>query len=119
MNQFDAVKKKGLLFAATIALSACASTTGTRVEADSYRSFEEGKTTKQEVIAHLGAPSGTQMVGSDEGLSYRFSSSDHKALIPVAGAFMGSKIETQACTFTFGADGILKRKACADGSNGR
>jgi outer membrane protein assembly factor BamE (lipoprotein component of BamABCDE complex) len=118
MNQFDFVNKKGLFFAATIALSACATTTGTRVDADNYRSFAEGKTTKQEVIAQLGAPSDTQIVGSDEGLTYRFTSNDHKTLIPVAGVFMGSKIETQICTFTFGPNGVLKTKGCAQGSNG-
>ncbi|TJY58308.1 hypothetical protein E4T66_16590 [Sinimarinibacterium sp. CAU 1509] len=99
----------------TALMSAC-STQGARVEAQTYQQFEAGKTRKQDVIAALGQPSGRQFAGNEEALVYRFTKTNSKSWIPVAGAFLGNSVEVQICTFLFTTSDVLKNKSCSEQS---
>lgn len=102
--------------ALTISLAA-GCTVGRKVESNQYESFVEGRTTRAEIVAALGEPNGSSWAGSDETLSYSFSSGDKRGYIPVLGAFMmamdGVKSEVQVCGFTVGKNKVLKAKTCS------
>ncbi|MDO9451868.1 MAG: hypothetical protein Q7J29_03315 [Stagnimonas sp.] len=91
----------------------CVTTKGKKIETDQYSRFEEGKTTRAEIVAALGEPETTNFSGSDEVLTYQFQHTDNKAMIPIVGAYMGVKVDFQLCTFTVGGkNAVLKAKAC-------
>jgi hypothetical protein len=96
-------------------LSAC--TVGQKVGSDQYQSFQEGKTTRAEIVAALGEPNGSSWVGQEETLSYSFVASDKRGYIPVVGAILlavdGVKSEVQVCGFTVDAKKLLKVKTCS------
>lgn len=96
---------------ALVLLAGCA--TGTRVDPQNYQSFQEGKTTKAEVIAVLGAPTTTSMAGSSEILNYQSQHVSAAAYIPFAANITGGAVTGQLCNFTFDKGGILRQKSCS------
>lgn len=103
------------LAALVLGLAGC--TVGKKVDNAQYQSFEEGKTTRSEIVAALGEPNGSSWAGKDETLSYSFSASDKRAMIPVVGAILlavdGVKSEVQVCGFTVDQQQLLKAKTCS------
>lgn len=106
-----------LIFAVVLSLSLSACTVGKKVDSARYQSFEEGKTTRAEIVAALGEPNASSWAGSDETLSYSFSKSDKRGYIPIIGALWmavdGVESEVQVCGFTVGKDQKLKVKTCS------
>lgn len=103
------------LVATTGLLSGCA--TGQKVSGEQYQSFEEGRTTRSEIVAALGEPNGSTWVGAEETLNYSFTRGDKRGYIPVVGALLlavdGVKSEVQVCGFTVDQHQILKQKLCS------
>ncbi len=100
-----------------LALSLSACTVGKKVDNNQYQAFEEGKTTRSEIVAALGEPNGSSWAGKEETLAYSFSASDKRAMIPVVGAILlavdGVKSEVQVCGFTVDQNQVLKTKTCS------
>lgn len=110
---FRLTARFAVLAPASLVLAACVSTSGSKVEADLYSQLKEGKTTKSEIIATLGQPKSSTFVGEQESLTYQFTHRESKAMIPVVGAFMPSKQESQLCKFMVDAKGVLVNKMCS------
>lgn len=108
---------RGLMLSvsAALLLSACASQQ--KVDSAQYQSFEEGKTTRAQIVAALGEPNGSTWTGNDESLNYSFSKGDKRGYIPVVGALLlaidGVKSDVQVCSFTVGKNQVLKQKLCS------
>ena len=99
-----------LHFIGALVLTGCA--TGTHVDPESFQRFQEGKTTKAELMAALGAPSTTSMTGSTEILNYQSQHVSASAYIPFAN-MAGGAVTGQLCNFTFDKAGILRQKTCS------
>lgn len=99
---------------AVLLLSACANPK--KIDVEQYQSFTEGKTTREEVIAALGNPTGSTFIGKDETLSYTITQIDKRGMIPGYGAVLamtgGLKSGSQICTFTFNPQKVLTAKTC-------
>lgn len=101
------------VLAATV-LAACANPK--KIDGEQYQSFTEGKTTRQDVIAALGQPTGSTFIGKNETLSYTITQIDKRGMIPGYGAVLamtgGLKNGSQICTFTFDPQQLLTSKTC-------
>lgn len=110
---------KSAALALVVLTVGCVKVQGKKIEADQYSSFQEGKTTRAEIVAALGEPETTNMAGNDEILTYQFKKTDNKAMIPIVGAFMGVKVDLQICSFTVGGKNkLLKSKQCNESKAG-
>lgn len=104
-----------IILALACSITACASH-GVEIDDQKYQQMVEGKTTKSELIAVLGEPSGHGYEGTDEKLRYYFTEGDGKNYIPVVGAFIASKHKVQSCIFVLSSAGVLKHKECTEQS---
>lgn len=96
-------------------VSACVSTSGREVDADTFNGFVEGKTTKAQLVSQLGEPTGTSSGTTDETVSYDFTRTDNKMMIPIIGPFLGIDIKVKNCIFIFDAKShVLKNKNCGE-----
>jgi len=105
------------LVLSSLALTLTACTVGKKVDNSQYQTFQEGKTTRAEIVAALGEPNGSTWVGKDETLSYSYSAGDKRGMIPVVGAILlavdGVKTDVQVCGFTVDQNQLLKAKTCS------
>ena len=103
------------LLAAALLMSCAGS--GRKVDNAQYQAFQEGKTTRGEIVAALGEPGGSTWVGSEETLTYSFDKIDSRMMIPIVGTLImaadGIKSEAQRCGFTVGKNQILVTKTCS------
>jgi outer membrane protein assembly factor BamE (lipoprotein component of BamABCDE complex) len=102
-------------------LSACASS-GHKVNPTAISQFENGKTTYEQVIAALGAPT-TDVIASDGKRTFIYSYAEYKTrpetFIPYIGAFVGgSDVASSAVIFKFAANGTLVDYSSANSQRG-
>ena len=103
----------GKIFAAAVCvfvLAGCASS-GTKVTPEQTAQFERGKTTLAEVVARLGPPNSTTMLGNGQTIIvyvYVSSSANAASFVPVVGLLAGGATGTSnTATFTFDNRGVL------------
>ena len=101
-----------LLIALTpLVFSGCFSM-GRRVDSAAASKIKVGRTTKQEVTALLGSPDGSSSNGRGETTwTYNYTGSQMKpeSFIPYVGPLVGgTRIQQQATTVVFGANGVVK-----------
>lgn len=94
-----------------VVLSGCAAS-GVQVKEEQLAAFEKGKTTMQEVVAALGAPTGnTLMPDGSRMISYTYAQAQARpaTFIPIVGAFVGGvDARSNSVMLTFDQQGILK-----------
>lgn len=106
---------------AALALSACASS-GVRVTDDQLSQFQEGQTTKQEVIAALGQPT-TTMRNADGTTMIMYTYAEARTrgstFIPIVGAFTGG-VDTRSSNvvLTFDQQGVLQNTSSSSSQYG-
>jgi outer membrane protein assembly factor BamE (lipoprotein component of BamABCDE complex) len=84
---------------------------GVQVTEDQAKQFEKGKATYQDVVAKLGQPNSTLMMGNGMrfiSYSYVEAAARPATFIPIVGAFVGgADSRSNVVTFTFDDQGIL------------
>lgn len=103
--------KNLIALASLIFIFGCA-TVGKEVSADQAAQFEKGKTTKAEIIAKLGPPTGQSTIGDGrETISYAFMKYQTRpeTFIPLVGIFVGgADVRNSSVTYVFNASGVLE-----------
>lgn len=108
--------RKILMLTAALAVTGCATTQGQgqNVPLEGFQSVVVGETTKDEIIAQFGEPSGVAFGdypnGSVEMMSYRSTTSESSpgAFIPLVGSlFMTNSHEIKSVSFGFDESGVL------------
>jgi outer membrane protein assembly factor BamE (lipoprotein component of BamABCDE complex) len=113
--------KRFVIAVAVLALSGCA-TSGVRVTDGQLQQFHAGQTTKQQVIAALGEPTGTMRnADGTTTLTYTYVESSVKptSFIPFVGLFAGGmNTHSTGVTLDFDKDGVLKNSTASTGQIG-
>ena len=92
-------------------LTGCASS-GTQVSQQAATQFKEGESTEAQIIAKLGPPTSTTIMGGFKTISYSGMQYQVKGatFIPIIGAFAGGSDYTMSiASYQIGSDGILKK----------
>lgn len=109
---------RAALIVLSLALAACASTTGRPFNADAATHFVDGRTTQGEVRRELGAPQTTQQ-NPDGSVIWLYGSSRAAAsfrdFVPFAGA--SSNTTMQALHLTFDQRGVLTSHTLTTSTN--
>ena len=108
------------LFAATLLLSACASS-GKKISEADVSSLKKGKTTYEDALAKFGKPN--SLTSDSDGRRtasyiYVHSQADAQSFIPVAGAFLGGvHTENQSLTLVFNKNNVLEQYFRSEGGS--
>jgi outer membrane protein assembly factor BamE (lipoprotein component of BamABCDE complex) len=102
--------KAVLITVAALTLSACVAT-GRKVTQEQVSQFQKGKTTYQQVISSLGAPTNSTLLSDgSRAISYSYAQSQASAasFIPYVGGLVGgSETEHTSVYMTFDKNGVL------------
>ncbi len=113
--------KKLAAFICAVVLVGCAAS-GVRVTEDQVKQFERGKTTYSEVIAKLGPPNHSMMLGNGMRIityAYGEATARPATFIPIVGPLVGgADVRTTGATFTFDQRGILTNYSASSSQTG-
>jgi hypothetical protein len=102
-----------ITLSALLAVAACASS-GIKVDPATVATFQQGKTSYQEVVARLGQPQNSILSpNGSRTIAYAYSEvqTNPVTFVPVVGLFAGSSnVHSESIAFRFGPDGILQSK---------
>ena len=107
---------------ASVLLTACGATSGSKISSDQTIQFIKGKTTMDQVTTALGKPNTkTTKDDGDVLIQYVYVNTSVRGatFIPFVGMFAGgSDIETEVSGFTFDKTGILKETSKKETNHG-
>jgi membrane-associated protease RseP (regulator of RpoE activity) len=99
---------------AIVTLAGCVSS-GRPVDQTRVAAFQRGKTTSAQVLAALGPPNGSSVLGDGSSVlvyTYTHAQARPETFIPIIGPLVGGADATsQTISFTFGPDGVLRSQS--------
>lgn len=107
------------MIALSATLTACSTTSGTKVDQSKLSEFKKGKTTYSQVVGVLGTPDSVS-TNSEGAKTIRYmyinSGMDANSYIPVVGSLIGkNKTETSSTYLTFDKNDVLQSYASDQG----